>query len=222
MAIDRQASNRPVTIQSETPPRGGVTCRTSRRTGWDWLAKRGRSTRDVAAGLVAQVEPGLLGHLPVRQAQRVCTQSRPIFYSLPRRRCYARHGVDRPASRQAGAALPASTSSLAQHGCAAALISRQPPHRPPLARSPTPAPDPSPDLISPTRSVGGFIARRADRLRAARAINDRRNHIGLLFTGRPPCSGIHQVTLDHRRDAEERDDMRMMPVLVGRETFRPA
>ena len=29
-------------------------------------------------------------------------QSRPIFYSLPRRRCYARHGVDRPASRHAG------------------------------------------------------------------------------------------------------------------------
>ena len=25
-----------------------------------------------------------------------------IFYSLPRRRCYARHGVDRPASRHAG------------------------------------------------------------------------------------------------------------------------
>ena len=29
-------------------------------------------------------------------------QSRPIFYSLPRRRCYGRHGVDRPASRHAG------------------------------------------------------------------------------------------------------------------------
>ena len=29
-------------------------------------------------------------------------QSRPIFYSLPRRRCCARHGVDRPASRHAG------------------------------------------------------------------------------------------------------------------------
>src|SRR5271166_6485800 len=29
-------------------------------------------------------------------------QSRPILYSLPRRRCYARHGVDRPASRHAG------------------------------------------------------------------------------------------------------------------------
>jgi hypothetical protein len=31
-------------------------------------------------------------------------QSRPIFYSLSRRRCYARHGVDRPASRHGGAA----------------------------------------------------------------------------------------------------------------------
>ena len=30
------------------------------------------------------------------------TEARPIFYSLPRRRCYARHGVDRPASRNAG------------------------------------------------------------------------------------------------------------------------
>ena len=29
-------------------------------------------------------------------------QSRPIFYSLPRRRCYARRGLDRPASRHAG------------------------------------------------------------------------------------------------------------------------
>ncbi len=28
--------------------------------------------------------------------------SRPIFYSLPRRQCYARDGVDRPASRHAG------------------------------------------------------------------------------------------------------------------------
>ena len=73
----------------------------------------------VAAGLVVQVERGLLGHLPIRQAQRVCTQSRPKFYSLPQRRCYARHGVDRPASRHAGPALPASTSSLVQHGCAA-------------------------------------------------------------------------------------------------------
>jgi hypothetical protein len=27
---------------------------------------------------------------------------RPILYSLPRRRCYARHGVDRPAGRHAG------------------------------------------------------------------------------------------------------------------------
>jgi hypothetical protein len=27
---------------------------------------------------------------------------RPIFYSLPRRRCYAWRGVDRPASRHAG------------------------------------------------------------------------------------------------------------------------
>src|SRR5580658_10584744 len=46
-------------------------------------------------------------------------QSRPIFYSLPQRRCYARHGVDRPAGRHAGPALPASTSSLVQHGNAA-------------------------------------------------------------------------------------------------------
>ena len=30
------------------------------------------------------------------------TESRPVFYSLPRRRRYARHGVDRPASRYAG------------------------------------------------------------------------------------------------------------------------
>jgi hypothetical protein len=37
------------------------------------------------------------------------------------RRCYARHGVDRPASRHAGPALPASTSSLVQHGRAAML-----------------------------------------------------------------------------------------------------
>jgi hypothetical protein len=33
---------------------------------------------------------------------RFDAQSRPIFYSLPRRRCYARHGVDRLASRHAG------------------------------------------------------------------------------------------------------------------------
>jgi hypothetical protein len=33
---------------------------------------------------------------------RFDAQSRPIFYSLPRGRCYARHGVDRPASRHAG------------------------------------------------------------------------------------------------------------------------
>ena len=46
-------------------------------------------------------------------------QPRPIFYSLPQRRCYARRGVDRPASRHAGPALPASTSPLVQHGCAA-------------------------------------------------------------------------------------------------------
>ena len=32
-----------------------------------------------------------------------------IFYSLPWRRCYARHGVDRPAGRHAGC-TPASTS----------------------------------------------------------------------------------------------------------------
>ena len=34
-----------------------------------------------------------------------CWQSRslgPSFYSLPQQRCYARHGVDRPASRHAG------------------------------------------------------------------------------------------------------------------------
>jgi hypothetical protein len=29
-------------------------------------------------------------------------QWRPIFYSFPRRRCYAWHGVDRPASRHVG------------------------------------------------------------------------------------------------------------------------
>jgi hypothetical protein len=33
----------------------------------------------------------------------------PSFYSLPRRWCYARHGVDRQASRHAGR-TPASTS----------------------------------------------------------------------------------------------------------------
>ena len=36
------------------------------------------------------------------RAGRRPAQSRPIFYSLPRRRCYARDGVDRPASRHAG------------------------------------------------------------------------------------------------------------------------
>ena len=35
---------------------------------------------------------------------------RPIFYSLPQRRCYARHGVDRPASRHAG--LHSASTSL--------------------------------------------------------------------------------------------------------------
>jgi hypothetical protein len=106
----RPTPSRPVArpIHTRNSPRRG-----SRRQRRRWPC--------VAAGLVVQVERGLLGHLPVRQAQRVCTQSRPIFYSLPRRRCYARHGVDRPASRHAGAALPASTSSSAQHGSTAML-----------------------------------------------------------------------------------------------------
>jgi hypothetical protein len=55
-----------------------------------------------------------------RSRPRSDSQSRSIFYSLPQR-CYARHGVDRPASRHAGAALPASTFSLVQHGSAAML-----------------------------------------------------------------------------------------------------
>ncbi len=38
------------------------------------------------------------------------TQSRLILYSLPRRRCYAQHGVDRPASRHAG--LHSASTSL--------------------------------------------------------------------------------------------------------------
>ena len=37
-------------------------------------------------------------------------QSRPIFYSLPQRRCYAWRGVDRPASRHAG--LHSASTSL--------------------------------------------------------------------------------------------------------------
>ena len=48
------------------------------------------------------------------------TESRPIFYSLPRRRCYARHGVDRPASRHAGLHSRFHVPS-AQHGSAAML-----------------------------------------------------------------------------------------------------
>ena len=45
-------------------------------------------------------------------------QSRPIFYSLPRRRCYAGHGVDRPASRHAGLRSRFHVPSV-QHGSAA-------------------------------------------------------------------------------------------------------
>ena len=45
-------------------------------------------------------------------------QSRPIFYSLPQRRCYARRGVDRPASRQAGLHSRFHVHSV-QHGSAA-------------------------------------------------------------------------------------------------------
>ena len=45
-------------------------------------------------------------------------QSRPIFYSLPRRRCYARHGVDRPAGRHAGLHSRFHVPSV-QHGSAA-------------------------------------------------------------------------------------------------------
>jgi hypothetical protein len=48
-------------------------------------------------------------------------RNRRIVYSLFRRRCYARHGVDRPAGLHAGPALPASTSSLVQRGSAAML-----------------------------------------------------------------------------------------------------
>jgi hypothetical protein len=69
--------------------------------------------------------------------------------------------------------------------------------------------------------TSAFIAARAEwHLSDARRpqYNDRRYQIGLRFTGRPSCSGIHQVnrspgvllgsldalkvTLDHRRDAE--------------------
>ena len=43
---------------------------------------------------------------------------RLIFYSLPQRRCYARHGVDRPAGRHAGLHSRFHVPSV-QHGCAA-------------------------------------------------------------------------------------------------------
>src|SRR5271165_2281024 len=57
------------------------------------------------------IPSAVLGQYAVMSAGSRQTQSRPIFYSLPRRRCYTRHGVDRPASRHAGPALPASTSA---------------------------------------------------------------------------------------------------------------
>jgi hypothetical protein len=43
---------------------------------------------------------------------------RPIFYSLPRRRCYARYGVDRLREPTRGAALPLPRPSV-QHGSVA-------------------------------------------------------------------------------------------------------
>ena len=49
---------------------------------------------------------------------RFDAQSRPIFYSLPQRRCYARRGVDRLASRDAGLHSRFHVPSV-QHGCAA-------------------------------------------------------------------------------------------------------
>ena len=97
--------------------------RTSRRASWDgWL---GQATRTgMALNFVVfrhdgMVEPAMNCWLRCCCTGRtrssrssasstsptVCTQSRPILYSLTRRRCYARHGVDRPASRHAGAAL---------------------------------------------------------------------------------------------------------------------
>jgi hypothetical protein len=48
------------------------------------------------------------------------TLRRPTFYSLPRRQCYARQEVDRPASRHAGLHSRFHVPSV-QHGCAAML-----------------------------------------------------------------------------------------------------
>jgi hypothetical protein len=58
-----------------------------------------------ANAIVAPIHPKAMPVIWARSDAR----PRPIFYSLPRRRCYPQHGVDRPASRHA--ALPASTSS---------------------------------------------------------------------------------------------------------------
>jgi hypothetical protein len=71
-----------------------------------------------------------LGHLPVRQAQRVCTQSRPIF-SLSDGVMLGTAWIDRPVETQGCA--PASTSSLRPSIALVSLgIERHPPVVPPL------------------------------------------------------------------------------------------
>ena len=95
-------------------------CRTSRRTGWDGRPWR-RTGTGTARIFPVSTHPAIVlaemntsppillcrsnavfwSHPPVRQAQRVCAQSRPIFYSLPRRRVMLGTAwIDRPVDTQ--------------------------------------------------------------------------------------------------------------------------
>ena len=78
----------PRRLAGHSSSRGGVPVHALSRAG----ARRSRETREVSL------------------TPRSDMHCRPIFYSLPQRRCYARHGVDRPAGRHAG--LHSASTSL--------------------------------------------------------------------------------------------------------------
>jgi hypothetical protein len=119
--------------------RGAGVCRTSRRTGWRWLAWAATCTgtardisrfrrfgglpstvtaaRSISADAFARRSSGR--PRPARLERVLTRKARPIAYSSSPTRAILKNGVDRPASRHAGPAPPASTSSLVQHGRAA-------------------------------------------------------------------------------------------------------
>jgi hypothetical protein len=97
--VQNEESRAPGQCDGAAPPRCPIAPFTSSRPAIKSLAGRRRCTF-FQHPLRRRGAPR---SLPCsRRWPRSDAQSRPILYSLPRRRCYAWHGVDRPASRHAG------------------------------------------------------------------------------------------------------------------------